>query len=67
MVDETQGELNRTPGRGFGTTHPSGRVSLAMLNEYDYANIGRAIRNRASEFFAVFEKEKEKGGKKAKK
>ena len=53
------------PGRGFGTTHPSGRVSLANLNEYDYANIGRAIRNMASEFFAVFEKEK--GGKKAKK
>ena len=55
------------PGRGFGTTHPSGRVSLANLNEYDYANIGRAIRGMASEFFAVFEKEKEKGGKKAKK
>ena len=55
------------PGRGFGTTHPSGRVSLANLNEYDYANIGRAIRNMASEFFAVFEKEKEKGSKKAKK
>jgi aspartate 4-decarboxylase len=55
------------PGRGFGTTHPSGRVSLANLNAYDYANIGRAIRSMASEFFAVFEKEKEKGGKKAKK
>ena len=55
------------PGRGFGTTHPSGRVSLANLNEYDYANIGRAIRSMASEFFAVFEKEKEKGSKKAKK
>ena len=56
------------PGRGFGTTHPSGRVSLANLNEYDYANIGRAIRGMASEFFAVFEKEKGgKGDKKSKK
>ena len=24
------------PGRGFGTPHPSGRVSLANLNERDY-------------------------------
>jgi aspartate 4-decarboxylase len=59
------------PGRGFGTTHPSGRVSLANLNEYDYANIGRAIRGMASEFFAIFEKEKggkgDKGDKKSKK
>lgn len=49
------------PGKGFGTTHASGRVSLANLNEYDYANIGRAIRSMASEYFALFEKEK--GGK----
>ncbi|MQQ99137.1 bifunctional aspartate transaminase/aspartate 4-decarboxylase [Glaciimonas soli] len=42
------------PGKGFGTTHPSGRVSLANLNEYDYANIGRAIRKMATEFYAVF-------------
>ncbi|WP_432258097.1 bifunctional aspartate transaminase/aspartate 4-decarboxylase [Cupriavidus sp. TMH.W2] len=32
------------PGRGFGTRHPSGRVSLANLNEADYAKIGRSIR-----------------------
>jgi aspartate 4-decarboxylase len=32
------------PGRGFGTQHPSGRVSLANLNETDYRKIGRAIR-----------------------
>lgn len=32
------------PGRGFGTPHPSGRVSLANLNESDYRAIGRAIR-----------------------
>jgi aspartate 4-decarboxylase len=46
------------PGRGFGAAHPSGRVSLANLNEYDYANIGRAIRKMASEYFELFEKEK---------
>ena len=45
------------PGRGFGGTHASGRVSLANLNEYDYANIGKSIRGMASEFFARFEQE----------
>lgn len=45
------------PGRGFGGTHASGRVSLANLNEYDYANIGRALRRMALEFFELFEKE----------
>ena len=44
------------PGRGFGTTHPSGRVSLANLNEYDYANIGKSIRKLAEEFYAEFKK-----------
>ena len=51
------------PGRGFGGTHASGRVSLANLNEYDYANIGRSLRRMASEFFEVFEKENAGGGK----
>jgi len=46
-----------TPGRGFGGTHASGRVSLANLNEYDYANIGKSIRGMASEYFARFEQE----------
>lgn len=45
------------PGKGFGTTHPSGRVSLANLNEYDYANIGKAIRKMATEYFEIFQKE----------
>ncbi|AIY39283.1 LSU ribosomal protein L4p (L1e) [Collimonas arenae] len=44
------------PGRGFGTAHASARVSLANLNEYDYANIGTAIRKLALEFHAQFEK-----------
>ena len=42
------------PGRGFGTPHQSARVSLANLNEYDYANIGRCIRKLASEYHAEF-------------
>jgi aspartate 4-decarboxylase len=50
------------PGKGFGTAHPSGRVSLANLNEYDYANIGRSIRTMASEFYEIYVQEK--GGKK---
>jgi aspartate 4-decarboxylase len=37
------------PGRGFGTMHPSGRVSLANLNESDYRQIGKAVRHMLSE------------------
>jgi aspartate 4-decarboxylase len=32
-------------------------VSLANLNEYDYANIGKSIRGMASEFFERFQQE----------
>ena len=35
---------------GFGTPHPSGRVSLANLNESDYRKIGRAVRELAEEW-----------------
>jgi aspartate 4-decarboxylase len=38
------------PGRGFSTQHPSGRVSLANLNESDYVKIGRAIRTLLGEY-----------------
>jgi aspartate 4-decarboxylase len=38
------------PGRGFGTQHPSGRVSLANLNESDYKAIGRAMRKLMVEY-----------------
>jgi aspartate 4-decarboxylase len=38
------------PGRGFGTQHPSGRVSLANLNEADYRKIGHAIRALLSDY-----------------
>lgn len=42
------------PGKGFGTTDPSWRVSLANLNEYDYANIGKAIRKLSREYYQMF-------------
>jgi aspartate 4-decarboxylase len=46
------------PGRGFGTPHQSARISLANLNEYDYANIGRFLRKLASEYYAEFLEQK---------
>jgi aspartate 4-decarboxylase len=45
------------PGGGFGDTHPSARVSLANLNESDYAAIGRAIRQMLDEYFARYRKQ----------
>jgi aspartate 4-decarboxylase len=45
------------PGRGFGTQHPSGRVSLANLNESDYVLIGRAMRTLLEEYVERFNKE----------
>jgi aspartate 4-decarboxylase len=38
------------PGKGFGTAHPSGRVSLANLNESDYRKIGIAVRKLTEEY-----------------
>ncbi len=52
IADETGIVL--LPGRGFGTKQPAGRVSLANLNEYQYANIGRALRGMADEYYAEF-------------
>ncbi len=52
------------PGKGFGTANPSGRVSLANLNESDYAKIGAALRKIAAE---AYERYKSEGGKSAKK
>ena len=42
------------PGSGFGDTHPSARVSLANLNEYEYAAIGTALRNLLDEYYEKF-------------
>ena len=38
------------PGKGFGTQHPSGRVSLANLNEQDYVKIGQCVRRLRDEY-----------------
>lgn len=43
------------PGKGFGTQQPAARVSLANLNEYEYASIGRSLRAMAEHYFAEFE------------
>lgn len=47
------------PGGGFGTQHPSGRVSLANLNEEDYVKIGRSVRKLRDEYL---EKYRAQGG-----
>ena len=43
------------PGRGFGDLSPSARVSLANLNESDYAAIGKALRGLLDDYYARFE------------
>jgi aspartate 4-decarboxylase len=48
LADE--GGVVLLPGKGFGTPHPSARVSLANLNEADYAKIGRIIRAIIQEY-----------------
>ena len=52
IADETGIVL--LPGRGFGSDRPSGRASLANLNEYEYAAIGRALRKMADELYAQY-------------
>ena len=42
------------PGSGFGDTHPSVRVSLANLNEYNYAAIGTAVRKLLDEYYEKY-------------
>ncbi len=44
------------PAQGFGTTHPSFRVSLANLKEIDYVKIGQAIHRIGEEYFEQFQK-----------
>lgn len=59
IADETGIVL--LPGRGFGTQQPAGRASLANLNEYEYANIGRALRAMADGFHEAFLKQQGQG------
>jgi aspartate 4-decarboxylase len=49
-----EGGVVLLPGEGFGALHPSARVSLANLNEHDYAQIGHIIRKLADEYYAEF-------------
>jgi aspartate 4-decarboxylase len=48
LADE--GGVVLRPGKGFGTPHPSARVSLANLYEQDYARLGRIIRTIMQEY-----------------
>ena len=45
-----EGGVGLLPGKGFGTPHPSARVSLANLNEVDYTRIGRVVRTIMQEY-----------------
>lgn len=56
IADETGVVL--LPGSGFGVPHPSGRASLANLNEYQYAAIGAALRKLAAEYYEKYKKAK---------
>ncbi|QKJ85191.1 aspartate 4-decarboxylase [Paramixta manurensis] len=42
------------PGTGFGTQKPAGRISLANLNEYEYAAIGKALRGMLEQYFDIY-------------
>lgn len=52
IADETGIVL--LPGRSFSSDRPSGRASLANLNEYEYAVLGRALRQMADELYAQY-------------
>ncbi len=43
------------PGRGFGDQAPSARVSLANLNESDYAAIGKAVRKLLDDYYVRYQ------------
>ncbi|MFI4949385.1 MAG: bifunctional aspartate transaminase/aspartate 4-decarboxylase, partial [Alphaproteobacteria bacterium] len=43
------------PGKGFGMPHPSARVSLANLNELDYARMGRIIRKMMEDYASEYQ------------
>jgi aspartate 4-decarboxylase len=52
IADETGIVL--LPGEGFGVQKPAARASLANLNEYQYAAIGRSLRKMADEYYQEF-------------
>ncbi|WP_260524910.1 hypothetical protein [Pseudomonas sp. MWU16-30317] len=59
IADETG--IVMLPASGFGTKKPGGRISLANLNEYDYANIGKALRQLADSAYAQYTASRGKG------
>lgn len=42
------------PGKGFGDTHPTLRVSLANLKEYQYEAIGKKTKQILKEFYSQY-------------
>ncbi len=44
------------PGSGFGTAHPSARVSLANLTEVEYTRIGHALSTLMDEYYLQYQK-----------
>lgn len=46
------------PGKGFGDTHPTLRVSLANLQEFQYEEIGKFTRRILAEYYTDYEKAK---------
>ncbi|MFT8590884.1 MAG: bifunctional aspartate transaminase/aspartate 4-decarboxylase [Acetobacter orientalis] len=52
IADETGIVL--LPGSGFGGVRPAARASLANLNEFQYAAIGRALRKMVDEYYQQF-------------
>jgi aspartate 4-decarboxylase len=54
LADE--GGVVLLPGKGFGTLHPSARVSFSNLNDYDYTKIGQVIRTLAEEYYREFKR-----------
>jgi aspartate 4-decarboxylase len=52
LAEESQVVL--LPSKGFGSDHPSVRVSLANLNETDYRKIGTAARKLLDSYFEEY-------------
>jgi aspartate 4-decarboxylase len=59
LADE--GGVVLLPGKGFGTPHPSARVSLANLNEQDYARIGHIIRTLMQDYADEYQRDNTSG------
>ncbi|GAA5015123.1 bifunctional aspartate transaminase/aspartate 4-decarboxylase [Acinetobacter puyangensis] len=55
VADETGVVL--LPASGFGVTHSAARASLANLNEYQYAAIGKSLRAFAEEYYQEYQKQ----------